>query len=219
MSEQVHPTRDAFCDGNVERAATEVIDDKHTVVLPLPHHAHHGSDRLLHQGDAPEARCIGGGHRRVLLHLVKRSWNRDDGAGVAVATDFFRQVAEQGTQHLGGALLRRHGEVDCGQLHWRARAHEALEQHSSVVGIARGVVVCARADVFVSAPVDEDGGWSDVVLLRTLEELNLFSVERGDGTVGRAEIDSDVFHAPPFLSITVPCLRRPFGPMMIGSTI
>jgi hypothetical protein len=58
------------------------------------------------------------------------------------------------------------------------------------------------------------------VLLRTLIEMNLLSIKGADGTVGCAKVDTDIFHASTtFLSIIVPCLRRSFGPMMIGSSI
>src|SRR6185437_5551007 len=143
----------------------------------------------------------------------------DDGTGVTIASNFFRQVAKQGAQHFRGAFLRRHCEADCGQLHGRTSAHESLEQRGGVVRIAGSIVVGARSDVLVAAPIDEDRRRRDVVLLWALVELNFFAVEGTNGTVGRTEINTDVFHASTFLSITVPCLRKPLGPMMIGSTI
>src|SRR5690606_2702434 len=94
-----------------------------------------------------------------------------------------------------------------------------LKQHRRVVGILRGAIVGTRANVLVASPVDENSGWSDVVLFWTLVEMNLLPVKGADGTVGRAEVDTDIFHASTFLSITVPCLRSPFGPIMIGSNI
>src|SRR3546814_6872908 len=78
------------------------------------------------------------------------------------------------------------------------------------VWIAGGIVVGARTDVLVTTPVDEDGRRRDVVLFWTLVEPDRLAVERADGTVGRAQVDTDVLHASTFLSITVPCLRRPF---------
>ena len=219
MRKEVDTATDTLGDGDIQRAPTNVIHNKNAIVLALAHDAHHRSDRLLHQCDTPKARRVGGCHRGVFLHLVERGRHRDNGTGVAITPNLFGQVAEEGAQHLGGTFFRSHAEIDSGQLHRRARAHEPLEQHGSVVGILRCAVVGARADVLVTAPVNEDGRWRDVVLLRALVEMNLLSVVGADGTVGRAEVDTDVFHASTFLSITVPCLRSPFGPMMIGSSI
>jgi hypothetical protein len=219
MSQQVHATTDTLGNRNIQRATANVVHDKNAVVFALAHDAHHGSDRLLHQCNPPEPGCICGSHRGVLLHLVERGGNRDDGAGVAIPANLLRQIAKERTQHLGGTFLRRHREVDRRQLHGRARAHEPLEQYRRVVGILCGAVVGARADVLVAAPVDEDGRGRYIVLFGAFVEVNLVPIERADGTVGRAEVDTDVFHASTFLSITVPCLRSPFGPMMIGSSI
>ena len=67
--------------------------------------------------------------------------------------------------------------------------------------------------------INKDGGRRDIVLLRAFIKSDIFSIPRSDGTIGRAEIDTYVFHAFTFLSITVPSLRMPFGPIMIGSSI
>ena len=114
MGKQVHPAGDAFGDGDVERAAAKVIDDEYAVVLALAHDAHHGGHWLLHQCNTSEASRVSSGHRRVLLHLVECGWNRDHGACVAVSANLLRQVTKERAQHLGGTLLRRHGEVDGG---------------------------------------------------------------------------------------------------------
>ena len=219
VREKCHAAGDALCNCDVERSTAKVIDDKYTVILSLPHDAHHGGYRFLHQGHSPEPSRISGSHRRVLLHLIERGWNGNDGAGVAIAPNLFGQVAVQRTQHLGRAFLWCHGEVHSRELDRRARTHEPLEQHCRVVGVACGIVVGARTDVLVAAPVDEDGRRRDVMLFWTLVEPDRLAVEGADGTVGRAQVDTDILHASTFLSITVPCLRRPFGPMMIGSTI
>ena len=219
MCQQVHAATDALGNGDIQRATTNVVHDKNAVVLALAHNAHHRSDRLLHQRDPSEPGCISGSHRGILLHLVESSRNRDDSTGVAIPANFLRQVAKERAQHLGGTFLRCHREVDRRQLHGRARAHESLEQHSRVIGILCGAVVGTRADVLVAAPVDEDGRRRYIVLFGAFVEVDLVPIERADGTVGCAEVDPDVFHASTFLSITVPCLRSPFGPMMIGSSI
>ena len=127
MGEQVHSAANAFSNGNIQCAAANVVHDKDAISLSLPHDAHHGGHRFLHQGYSPEPSRISGSHRRVLLHLVERGWNRNDRAGIAIAPDLFRQVAVQRTQHLGRAFLWRHGEVHRRQLHRRARTHEPLE--------------------------------------------------------------------------------------------
>ena len=127
VREKCHAAGDALCNCDVERSTAEVINDKHAVILSLPHDAHHGGHRFLHQGYSPEPSRISGSHRRVLLHLVERGWNRNDRAGIAIAPDLFRQVAVQRTQHLGRAFLWRHGEVHRRQFHRRARTHEPLE--------------------------------------------------------------------------------------------
>src|SRR3546814_13193468 len=90
------------------------------------------------------------------------------------------------------AFLWGQGEVHGRQLDRRARTYEPLEQHRRIVWIAGGIVVGARTDVLVTTPVDEDGRRRDVVLFWTLVEPDRLAVERADGTVGRAQVDTDV---------------------------
>ena len=57
------------------------------------------------------------------------------------------------------------------------------------------------------------------MLFRTLVEVNLFPSNEQMALLVVPRSMPTYFMLPPSWSITVPCLRRPFGPMMIGSTI
>ncbi len=70
------------------------------------------------------------------------------------------------------------------------------------------------------APIHVNGGRRHVILLGALPDPGLVSVIGTDGAVGGAKVDTDVvLHDPTFLSVTVPVLMTPSGPMMIGSSI
>src|SRR3546814_2857604 len=60
VCEKCHTAGNALCNCDVERSTAEVVDNKYTVVLSLPHDAHHGGDRFLHQGHTHEPSRITG---------------------------------------------------------------------------------------------------------------------------------------------------------------
>ena len=72
------------------------------------HHAHHGGNRFLHEGDTADAGHIRGLSGRVALHLIKRGRHGDHGSGFRILADFLREVAEKRPQNLSRALFRRH---------------------------------------------------------------------------------------------------------------
>ncbi len=60
MGEERNPAANALRHRNIERAATQVINEKDAIRPPLSHHRHHGGDRLLHERDAADASLLCG---------------------------------------------------------------------------------------------------------------------------------------------------------------
>jgi NAD-specific glutamate dehydrogenase len=115
--------------------------------------------------------------------------------------------------NLRAAFLRRHSQIYRRQFNRGACTHEALEERSCVLGIARSVIVSAFADVFVSTLVDKDSGRRYVVLIGALEQSHALAVVCAYGTIGSSQIDADVVRhcGLTFASTTVPPRTKPSG--------
>ena len=164
MAEESDAPCGALRDGDVEGAASEIVDEEDAVAPALPHDAHHSGDRLLHKRDLADACLLSGCQRGVLLHLIERGGDGDHGPGLRDVPNVLGEVAEENPQDLGGALLRRHGQADCRKFDRRACSYQALKQHGSAVWASRGVIVGVPAVEAVAPAVDEYRGRRDVVL-------------------------------------------------------
>ena len=138
---------------------------------------------------------------------------------VRIVPNRLGQVPIQDPKNFGRTFFRCHDQVNSRELDWRARAHEQLETGCCVVQASCRVVVGTLADVPVAAAIDEDRRWRHAVLLRALVQANVGAVESRYSAVRGSEVNAKVVLRVKlaFLSIAVPDLTMPTGPIRTGS--
>jgi len=202
-----------FDDGDIEGAASQVIDRDLAVAFLLVHaKSERGGGGLVDDAldvQAGDAACILG---RLALRIVEVRRNRDHRFG-----DFLAEIVLGGlfhlAQHLRGNLLRRDSlaahlhpgvavfgledlerhEVDVllDLFFLEAAADQALDRVERVFGVGHGLALCGRADQDLPVLHVGDGRWRGARALGVDDHLGLAALHDGHAGVGRAEVDSD----------------------------
>ena len=205
VRDELHLCADALRDGDIERPAAEIIDEEQPVLLFHAHHAHHRRHGLLHERDASDARHLRRLARCRLLHLVECGGDSDDRTNGGIAAHLLRQVAVQGLEHLGGALLRRQITAEHIDVDRRFGSHHPLEELRRILWVLRRGIIGTLADVLVAAPIIAQDGRRDIVLLGAFPYAQRRTIVGTNRAVGRAKVDTDVlFHDSALRSIAVP---------------
>ena len=219
MCKQTYSPANTLCDRDIQRPTAEIEHKKHAVAISLLHDTHDSRNGFLHQRNTAQTGHFRGSQRGILLHLIESCRDGNYCPGFPTISNLFRQISEAELEDFGGTLLGSHCYVDSSELDRSTRPHHAFEFSSSVVGVFCCAIVGSLAQIFIAPPINENGRWRYVILIRALIEAHRLSVIGANRAICCSKIDSNVFHACTFLSITVPCFRKPSGPMMMGSTI
>ncbi|MEY9900161.1 hypothetical protein ABIA44_004335 [Bradyrhizobium sp. USDA 329] len=198
MAHDVDRTADALHDGDVERAASQIVDEELTVLqrrvapLTIGDRRHRGCDRFLDQADAADAGGLRRTHGGFALHLIEGRRDRDDRALQIELTCRELGLRQKRLEHFGARLLGAHRPVGAPEFDRARGAHEAFELLADVLGREGVLLVGSFSDEHAAAAVDHDRARQHVRSVHRLVEAQFPTVVADDGRIGRSQIDAEV---------------------------
>ena len=205
-----------FEDGNVERAAAEVVDGDLLVLLLVEAVGEGGGGGLVDDAEDFEAGDAAGVLGGLALGVVEIGGNGDNGLGDFLAEAHFGIGLELGQDH-GGDFRRAElfgfavhfdfdGGVTIGGLDDLVRdafdfflhflefaAHEALDGIDGVAGVGDGLALGGVADEALTSLGEGDDGRGGALAFGVFENLGFATFHDGHAGVGRAQINAQYF--------------------------
>ena len=175
-------------DGDIERAAAQVIDQNLLRRFVVQAVGHRSSRRLVDDAQNVQPRDAACILRSLALAVVKVGWHRDDGLGHRLAEVALSVAADLRQDH-GADFLR--GQVFAVDVDPVVGTHVALDAGDGAAGVGRDLALgrAAHQTLTVSGKGDHAGGGA--FALGIGDDHRLAALDHCHTGVGRSKVDSD----------------------------